>query len=305
MKKNLLIVVFVALLTSGLFYFSNIQNENNIEQPVVDEIPTRNNPLTIILSPHFDDGVWSLGGLMAKNKNESKNELLVATFFTQRPAETAYTHWDKISGFSDSNEAISARTKENEKALAPFQAIIKNYDYLDFQYRIKKENKKIKEKISKDIDALIKEYQDRELFIYGPATFGLEITHPDHQIVHDSFMDVWRKNKIKNVQFLIYEDFPYAKRFAISRKESLNNYLEKTENIKLEENPIELDKTELEEKITGIDTYKSQIKSFGSLGDNIRTSAQKFYTERCKGFRSMIYTCEMTYKPFQKLVILP
>ncbi len=249
-------------------------------------------PFTIILSPHFDDGVLSLGGLMAKLKDQA----LVATFFTQKPTELMHTQWDKISGFSDSDEAIFARTKENEKALLPLGTIIRNYDYPDFQYRKKGEDVKIRGEISKDIETLIKVYKNRKISIYGPATFGPKITHPDHQIVHDALMDVWKNNKKAGIYFFIYEDFPYARQFTMSSQISLNSYLEGKEGMGFEESPIELDKQMFMEKITAIYEYKSQVKAFMSLGDDIGILAQKFFKERCRKLLPESYGCEVVHK---------
>ncbi len=297
MKKTILIFIFIVLLAGGFFYFSRFQGGKIVEEPSFgNEISADKKVLNIILSPHFDDGVLSLGGLMARNKDEFKKELLVATFFTRRPAETMHTQWDKISGFSDSGEAMSARTKENEKALVPFSAIIKNYNYSDFQYRKKNENEETRQAISKDIETLLENYNQQEIFIYGPATFGEKITHPDHQIVHDSLMDIWQKNRALNVQFFMYEDFPYAQQFAMSNPSSLNAYLEEKEKKKLKENPIELNQAELAEKITGIYAYESQVKAFKSFGDDIGILAEKFFTARCNTLLPRAFACEVLHQ---------
>ncbi len=241
------------------------------------------------MSPHFDDGVLSLGGLMAKREHK----LEVATFFTKRPTEIIHTNWDKISGFSDSDEAVLARTKENKKALIPFGAIIKNYDYPDFQYRKTNENQIIRENIIKNIQSIIENNKNRELYIYGPATFGEKITHPDHQIMHDALMGVIKENTQTNTHFFIYEDFPYVRQFALAQMGSLNTYLKEKENIEFKELPIELNKTELSEKVSSIHKYISQVKAFLSFGDNIGNLAQKFYQERCKNIHPMFYACEV------------
>ncbi len=282
MKKTLLNIIFILSLISSLFYFVKLSNKQNI---------STSEPLIIVLSPHFDDGVLSLGGYVAKHEKE----LLVATFFTQKPAYIVHTEWDKISGFSNSDEAFIARRNENQNALNPFNAKIKNYDYPDFQYRTENKDQEIRENISKDIETLMATYQNRELFIYGPATFGSKITHPDHQIVHDALMNVWKKNKKPNVHFLIYEDFPYILRFNKSNLGDLNIYLEKTENIKFREEPIELSREQLSEKVSNISLYKSQIRAFMSSGEDIKVLAQKFYKERCKKTLPEAYACEIVY----------
>ncbi|MCX6752274.1 MAG: PIG-L family deacetylase [Candidatus Nomurabacteria bacterium] len=283
MKKNFLIIIFFVLLAGSLVYFTE-----SLKFPTEQNTTT---PFTIILSPHLDDAVLSLGGLIAKKETN----ILVATFFTKKPTEIMHTYWDKISGFKDSDEAMLARTKENENALSPFKVIIKNYDHLDSQYREKNKDKEIEEKISKDIENLIKTYQNRELLIYGPATFGAAITHPDHQIIHDAFMDVFKKYKTQNAHFFIYEDFPYIKQFTTSSLGDLNTYLEKKENVKFQENPIELSEPMLSEKIVAIEKYKSQVRAFLSLDSNIGIIDEKFSKDRCRIFMPQAYACEVIH----------
>lgn len=248
-------------------------------------------PLIIVLSPHFDDGVLSLGGLMAKREYE----ILVATFFTHRPTEIAHTEWNRISGFSDSNVAFFTRTKENEEALIPFNASIKNYDHLEFQYRKENQDEEIRIGIAANIKSIIATYKDRELFLYGPSSFGEKITHPDHQIVHDSFMDVYKMNDNQNIHFLIYEDFPYIRQFMFMNSGSFNDFLNKKENITSEEKSIELSKSNLEEKISSIYTYKSQIKAFCSLGGDLGIIADKFFQSRCRNTNPDFYACEVVH----------
>lgn len=290
MKRKFLIIVVITILilTSGGTIYLVKPFKNTV---VVAPNPDIKNTLTLILSPHFDDGVLSLGGLIAKQKNQ----ILVTTFFTKRPTVVEHTNWDKISGFSNSDEAMFARIKENEEALIPLGAEIKNYDYPDFQYRSKNEDIEIKKEISKNISDIIDTYLNREIFIYGPATFGSQITHPDHQIVHDALMDVWKKTKKTNVHFAIYEDFPYVENFALSNQGDLNTYLEQKEGVKFSESLIELNKVELSEKINTIDKYKSQVKAFMSFGENLGMLDKQFFQKRCKILSPLMYGCEVVH----------
>ncbi len=284
MKKPFLVIIILLLLVGNSVYVAKL-----FKRPVLN-LTIDTGPLTIILSPHFDDAVLSLGGLLAKREHGT----MVATFFTHRPTKAMHTEWDRHSGFSDSNEAMFKRTKENENALSFFNAVIKNYDYPDLQYRKENEDNIIRGKIAEDIKTLMQKNQKRELFIYGPATFGTNITHPDHQIVHDAFMDVWRENKEPRIHFFMYEDFPYAREFSMSDLGILKTYLEKTEHIQLKENPITLHASNLLEKISAIYRYTSQVNDLIPSLD-IRIATQKFYKERCKTLIPTVYACEVVY----------
>ncbi len=289
--KKIFFVCLFLLLAGSLAYFYGLQGKTPAQEKNLGSNSDIAKPLIVILSPHFDDGVLSLGGLMAKREYP----LLLATFFTRRPAEVLHTNWDRISGFSNSDEAVFLRTKENKEALAPFNAIIKNYDYPDLQYRKENQDKEIQREIAKDIQSIITAYQNREIFVYGPGIFGKKITHPDHKIVHDAFMEVFRANKKASLHFFIYEDFPYISQFMNASRDTFNDFLNKRENMVFKQNPIELNKSELAEKISGIYAYKSQVKAFQSLGDNLGVLADKFFQSRCKDTYPKFYACEVVY----------
>ncbi len=294
MKKIFWISIFLIIIITELYLFLSFYkiNKKPTQKSIVNDTSmATQKPLIIILSPHLDDAVLSLGGFMATRKHQ----LLIATFFTHRPAKIVHTYWDRISGFSNSDKAMFSRIKENRKALAYFNAIIKNYDYPDFQYRKENQDEKMKNEIIKSIQFLINTYKKRELFLYGPGIFGLKITHPDHKIVHDAFIDIYKINKNTNIHFFIYEDFPYISKFQLTNLGNFNNYLDKQENISFKEEIIQLNKSGLKEKLSSIELYKSQIKAFFALGDNILNTVKKFNQSRCKTFLPSIYACEVVY----------
>ena len=281
-KKKILHFVFIlSLIILSFYFFHKIANFIRDKQAVI-----------VVLSPHLDDAVFSLGGLLGK----PGQELLVATFFTQRSAKVVHTEWDRISGFSDSDQAIYERQRENNSTLSLYKATIRNYDYADFQYRKGNEDGKIKNKIIADIKSIMRSYGNRNLFIYGPATFGGVITHPDHKIVHQAMMSVARENNMSNIHFFIYEDFPYVRRFSLEGFGNLGVYLHKKYNINFLEVAIELDKRELEGIIINMYGYTSQIKAFRSLGANMEDSVGKFYRSRCKSLLKEAYACEVVYE---------
>ena len=276
MKKYILII-FLLLLIGWLSQF-----------------PLSPKPITIILSPHFDDAVLSLGGLIAKQEYK----LLVATFFAKRPTEVMHTEWDSMAGFSNSDEAISTRTKENKTALSPFNAIIKNYDYLELQYRqgSESENEAIKNEIIADILSILKTYKNREIFLYGPTTFGKGIGYPDHEIVHEAFIEIYKTNTNSRIHFFIYEDFPYIRGFIMNDDDNFGEYLNKQTNIQSEELVIELNKLQLQKKIAGIYAYASQIKGFIWLGNDFVFFLDEFFQSRCETHSPPIYACEVVHQ---------
>ncbi len=254
--------------------------------------------VAIVLSPHFDDGVLSLGGFMS----ESPAPVVVATLFAENPSEKIRSHWDTISGFASSAEAVAARTEENKLALERVGAHPLNLRYLDLQYRYGKNSaprEQIVQSVKKDIEIAIEAFSTaKEISIYGPAEFGSGITHPDHKIVHDAFTEVAReKSGAKNIRFFYFEDFPYVANFRNSTTTPLITFLEQENGgVSLRETPLSLTNAALDKKIQAIDAYSSQDKAFSALGENISAAAKTFAENRCKKLEPLWNACEVVYE---------
>ena len=254
--------------------------------------------IAIILSPHFDDAVLSMGGFMANKKNP----LIVATFFTEKPSEPMRANWDSLSGFKDSNEALAVRVEENARALVRIGTHAINMRYLDFQYRHERtpeSEEKILQSMEKDITTILDTFSAAEnVSIYGPSEFGPDITHPDHKLVHDAFFRVAReKSAQKNLRFFFYEDFPYVARYRASTSTPLQNFL-KERNVGLTplESTLPLSPAQIEEKVKSIKAYTSQNKAFGVLGADIAEEARAFAETRCDKTKPTRLSCEVVYE---------
>ncbi len=246
----------------------------------------------IVLAPHFDDAVLSIGGLMSGQKS-----LSVATFFSGRPDTVMSTEWNKLSGFRDSDQAVSSRTEENRRVLASYDAGVRNYGYLDSQYRIDSKGAGLKEKIIKDIEKIIKDNNSPHLSLYGPAIFGSDLVHPDHKILHEAFISVAEKNKDSRVKFFMYEDFPYIYKFIKNTKGNFYNYLKGKQDIKIKKIEIPLTSQQLENKVDEIEKYTSQVKAFRALGNNLAENAKDFFQNRCaKDVEFKNKPCEVVYR---------
>lgn len=255
-------------------------------------------PITLILSPHFDDAVLSLGGFMAT----SRGPIIVATFFTGKPTLPAREVWDERSGFQNSDQAVATRTLENIRALKQTGAHALNLNYLDFQYRSERSEaseEKIRLSIEKSIELMVDTLGTaEEISIYGPSEFGPDITHPDHKLLHDAFASFARtKSDKKNLRFFFYEDFPYVTRYRTSTEKTLRAFLElETGGISLREMPLPVGAKALEIKIKSLNDYASQAKAFESLGDNIIAETKAFTKSRCAKAKPAWYACEVVYE---------
>ncbi len=278
------VVALIPLLFISLIIFNSTAGEAKGET-------INQKPLAIILSPHFDDAILSLGGFLAAGPYRFE----AVTIFGGKPAKPMVTYWDQLSGFKNSTEAVTKRIKENARAIETSGAVIKNYDYLDSQYR-QGQNQGLETAIIKTIKSLIPDSATERVSIYGPATFGPKITHPDHQLLHDAFLKVAKENKQSNLHFFIYEDFPYISEFNHSNRSSLFNYLILRDRIRLRAVPIEFPLTQLNKKISAINDYTSQVSGFRSRGNNISRLADVFNRRRCRSIKPSWPACEMVYE---------
>jgi LmbE family N-acetylglucosaminyl deacetylase len=86
-------------------------------------------PRLFIVSPHFDDAVFSCGALLAAHPDAA-----VCTVFAAPPEYEMHTEWDEKSGFTTALEAIRERTLEDNRALDILDAIPLRLPFRDSQY---------------------------------------------------------------------------------------------------------------------------------------------------------------------------
>ena len=86
-------------------------------------------PRLFIVSPHFDDAVFSCGALLAAHPDAA-----VCTVFAAPPEHEMRTEWDLKSGFANAHEAIRERTLEDNRALEVLDAIPLRMPFRDSQY---------------------------------------------------------------------------------------------------------------------------------------------------------------------------
>jgi len=86
-------------------------------------------PRLFIVSPHFDDAVFSCGALLAAHPDAA-----VCTVFAAPPEHTMHTEWDEKSGFVNAHEAIHERTFEDNRALELLDAIPLRMPFRESQY---------------------------------------------------------------------------------------------------------------------------------------------------------------------------
>ncbi|MCE8428063.1 MAG: PIG-L family deacetylase [Candidatus Methanoperedens sp.] len=88
----------------------------------------------LVVSPHLDDGVLSLGAFIARHVGEG-GEVTVLTVLAGRPdAGGPAGAWDAASGFDSEAEAAIARRWEDRNACADMGATVEHIEGADEQY---------------------------------------------------------------------------------------------------------------------------------------------------------------------------
>jgi hypothetical protein len=83
-----------------------------------------------IFSPHYDDAVLSLGGVMSFEPCATT----IVTFFAGEPVNLMSTQYDLSCNFTDSHQAMTARKKENRLSLEYLGVAFRDLDFIDDQY---------------------------------------------------------------------------------------------------------------------------------------------------------------------------
>ncbi len=276
--------------------------QNNTESMQSEEITkissTNNDKNTlIVLSPHFDDAILSVGGIIS----EFNDPKYIITFFSTPFSTPQYlTNWDKMSGFKKSTEARAIREQENRTAATTLGANVTNIDYIDNQYekRSSTDNSSLIQSMTRDIGQIIESASNTnaELTIIGPSYFGEKITHPDHLLVSKAFIQAVKNKCYTNVHFYFYEDLPYThKRFGeeeVTLDKLLTDFYS---GLQLDKQEIFISQQAFDSKREGIKLYTSQVKALNSQGEDIIQIITQFGMNRCPQFPLPQKPCEVIY----------
>jgi LmbE family N-acetylglucosaminyl deacetylase len=70
----------------------------------------------VVLSPHLDDGVFSLGASIARAARDGASVKVVTVFGNDPDSDRAAAPWDSTCGFRSEGEAAAARREEDKRA---------------------------------------------------------------------------------------------------------------------------------------------------------------------------------------------
>lgn len=158
----------------------------------------------LIVSPHFDDAVLSVGQVMA-----GRPAMTVATIFAGCPARSRQqTTYDRDCGFGSAEKAIRVRRREDRQALETLRAHPVWLDFVDHQYNEPADEDSILVALTR----LVAKIQPKLLL--GP----LGLSHADHHAARRVYQ---RLASTCDIEAWIYEDLPYRVVFPEEVPEAL------------------------------------------------------------------------------------
>jgi len=201
----------------------------------------------VILSPHYDDAVFSCYGLLQDNNS------LVINIFTGHPKKAQYKLWDLICGEINSTKMMARRKAENESV---FNELSINFLDLGFQENQYQKNRNVEE-----IEQNIRHNLKLEDIVYAPIAKSKIFRHPDHLLIN-----LIAKNLSKDFKVKFYLDVPY-----MNPKAKHSN-----------EETLRLNKSETTNKLNLAKKYKTQFRatnlmSLGNLKRSINSGLEKYF----------------------------
>lgn len=176
--------------------------------------------MNIILSPHTDDAIFSLGEMLAFTKN-----VVIVSPFAGIPTDE--------EGF----EKHTTLRTEHKRACMFIHCSAVNGSFLDDVYGLQDIN---------ELKRFVSEYVN----VKGSTTYiPFGIHHPDHILLSDIAMELWdKKSKIR-----FHEELPYRVLYPEKYSQRFNKIEDLARNIRA----VEGKTTELKEHL--VKFYKSQI----------------------------------------------
>jgi LmbE family N-acetylglucosaminyl deacetylase len=150
----------------------------------------------VVVSPHSDDGVLSLGASMARWAR-SRRQVELLTVFALDPDSSAETGgWDERAGFRTEGEAALARREEDRRACAVLGAAPRwlPFGSVDFDRHGDED----------DVWRAVRDGVDGAELVLVP---GEPLTHPDHAWLHELLVD-----RLPSDIVGLYAEQPYTSR---------------------------------------------------------------------------------------------
>ena len=146
-----------------------------------------------IISPHFDDAVYSCWHQITAASR-------IITIFAGFPTDEMPSDWDRSTGFNNARVAIESRQAENTDALATTGAAAISMAFKDTVFR---QNEQLD---ASTVASAIKDTASPGATILAPVGFSFSFHHPDHILSREAAKILLEEG----ANVLFYADIPYS-----------------------------------------------------------------------------------------------
>jgi len=203
---------------------------------------------SIIISPHSDDAILSVGGRILVNPEQEQFSVLNSFSTCAFTIIPGLTDVEKITQMNNAEElnALGSIGVSVEFMHLP-EVLLRGYKRWDMPPEYPKDDK-VRKTIRLRIMSLAK---DTNRF-YFPLGIG---NHTDHLLVTDTAIDLFQRKILVGKELFFYEDLPYSFEKGGADKRALK--VEKALGKKLEEKSLDIS-SQINKKLELIMMYKSQ-----------------------------------------------
>lgn len=216
----------------------------------------------VVVSPHYDDAVFSCGDLLAAAPRST-----VVTVYTGSPSNPSIvTDWDQRCGFASAGEAMHARGAENRAALSLLQASGVDLEFLDSQYL--QGGRSGSDLLGDALASTISQLQPTAVF----SPLGL--FHEDH--IHVSRILTTICHRLPAIHWFAYADIPYCK-----QAERVRQRLGELADHGVYAVPLRIH-MKAGRKAAALDSYQSQLRGLGyENGQPILSVPEQYWRLHC------------------------
>jgi LmbE family N-acetylglucosaminyl deacetylase len=152
--------------------------------------------MIVVLSPHADDAVLSLGAWIAAKTDQGADIHVVTVFANDVDSKAPPSLWDRRAGFARSCEAARARRDEDRKALELLGATVTHLPFPDSSY-VKGERN------AEEIHSALVEAIGEASAVLTP---GFPLVHNDHKWL----TELVQSRPLNGARLAYYTEQPYA-----------------------------------------------------------------------------------------------
>jgi LmbE family N-acetylglucosaminyl deacetylase len=153
----------------------------------------------VVLSPHLDDAILSLGATIAQAAQRGTDVLVLTVFAGDPKSTTAAGSWDDKAGFDSFGEAARGRREEDRIACARVGATPAWLPFADAQYEPELDEDRIWEEIVEAVEGATA--------VLMP---GFPLVHPDHARLTKLVLRLG----VPNARLALYAEQPYVWRLG-------------------------------------------------------------------------------------------